>query len=354
MSRTRIVGGKYTKHTKETHYMFSDENISTFSEKKIHEDGKKDGILIKDAKKYEPWKNHNKFKMTYTFLASTINEKLPLDELGIKLNVKTCITHINLLLKVEAQDETLKDTYYLNNWLYNVSILMNNRGEIARGNINLYEYKCDNTVMIGRQSGFSDKLKRKYKDIRVSNFPLANKGGKLHDEIFLEKSLSLKSGATYRMDYEGSMGEEDFYNKLAAFLVEASKVNRTFDVSYAFLLAKKPKAYLEKMKDYANIGISCPLLDKAIDKFAGLSLLKKTFGFLNYTLSLNDFANQYQSVEGIRGPVQMDEVQMIHYEKNPDTKEVTKSYAKTSLDEITTDTEALAKILLKKTPKNQN
>ena len=57
MSRTRIIGGKYTKITKGTHYMFSDENITTFSAKKIQEKGIENDILHGEANSYEPWKN---------------------------------------------------------------------------------------------------------------------------------------------------------------------------------------------------------------------------------------------------------------------------------------------------------
>ncbi|MGN7866974.1 hypothetical protein [Chryseobacterium sp. 22458] len=341
MSRIRIVKGKYTKITGGDHYMFSDGNIISSAGGKYEEQGNEGGIVFDAPKPYEPWKNFKEFKTYYTYIGSTINKNFPLKEINMDRNVKTCLTCITMLMKVEAKDEEMKNQFYLHNWMYNFSIYMNNRGEVVYGTLDLFSYLCDNSVMVDEQDKFGMNT-RNYKNITTTNFPLANKGKALHDEIFLDKKISLKNGTTYEMDYEGGMGNEDFYNKMAAYLVEASKVCRALDISYVFMLTKKPKAYIEKMKDYTNITISCPLLDKAIEKFSGVSLFKKVFGIFNYTLSLNEAANKYGKVETLRGPAQMGDTICITKMKDKD-----KTYSTVLLNEITHDTQKLAKFLQK-------
>ncbi len=339
MSRTRIVGGKYTKLTKETHYMFSDENISTFSSKKIHEDGIEDGILVGTAKVYEPWKNYQTYKEYYGFIGHTINEKVRLSELDINIDVKTCVTCITLDIKHEAYDEDSKEKNYLHNWLQSFSIFMNNRGEIIRGSMDIFTYDCDFTI----EEEYQTPGRRKPHNISRSRIPLALSGKELHDEIFLEKKVTFKNGTTLPMDYEGETGNGFFYNKFSRFLVEASKFNRSLDFSYIFAIKNQPDDYFKKLQNYTNISINFPLLEKAIEKWGGLSLFKKYFGFFSYLQNLVGVVEGFQKTEYIRGPVQLDEVYAIKSED----KGKTKTPIRGEIANITIDTNALYQQLKK-------
>lgn len=342
MSRTRIVGGKLTKQTKEAHYMFSDENISTLSLKKIQEEGKEDGILHGTAKIYEPWKNYQNCKDYYGYIGHTINEKIYLEELEMNIDLKSCVTCISLNVKHEAYNDNPQEEYYLHNWLQTFSIFMNNRGEIVRGSMDVMSYDCGFTIA----EEYQTPGRRIPHNLIKINYPLAKSGKELHDEIFLEKKVSLKNNFELIMDYEGEKGIGYFYNKLAWFLVEASKFNRVMDFSYIFAIKNKPDSYFNDLQNYTDISINFPLLENAIEKWGGISLFKKYFGYFTYLQNLVESTDDLKESEYIRGPVQLDKVDCIASKIKG--KEKSKIISVADLAEITIDTCAIHKQTKKK------
>lgn len=352
MSRTRIVRGKYTKLTKGTHYMFSDDNISTYSEKNTYEEGRKDGILHGDANSYEPWKNYQNYSAYYGFIGHTINERVKLTELDMGIDIKTCVTCITLNIKNEAYNdddkkkdsyERRKEKYYLHNWLQSFSIFMNNRGEIIRGTMDIFTYDCEYTIT----EDYQTPGRRTPHNLTKINVPLAKTGKELHDEIFLDKKITLKGNKVIYMDYEGEKGDGFFYNKFAAFLVEASKFNRILDFSYVFAIKNQPDDYFKKLQNYTNLAINFPLLENAIEKWGGLSLFKKYFGFFSYLQNLIGVVEDFQESEYIRGPVQLDKIVCIRSRDNGKTKTMSED----QLGNITIDTGAIYEQLKKKNKK---
>lgn len=345
MSRTRIVGGKYTKLTKENHYMFSDDNISTSSLETIHEEGIDDGILHGMAKEYEPWKNYQTYKKYYGYIAHTINERVKLTELDLNIDVKTCLTCITLNIKHEAYDkqdkyDNKKEKYYLHNWLQSFSIFINNRGEIVRGSMDIITYDCEYTIA----EEYQTPGRRIPHNLTRFNVPLAKSGKELHDEIFLDKVVTFKNNKSLPMDYEGEKGDGYYYNKLAAFLVEASIFNRVLDFSYVFAINNQPDGYFKKLQDYTNLTINFPLLENAIEKWGGVSLFKKYFGFFSYLQNLLGVIDDFRDSEYIRGPVQLSKVVGIF----SNDKGKTKTTSDEQLATITIDTSAIYELLKKK------
>lgn len=316
MSRTRIVGGRYTKLTKGNHYMFSDQSITTFTPKQIYEKGEENGILHGTANAYEPWKNYQTYREYYGFIGHTINEQLSLNDLGLNIDVKTCLTCITLDIRHEAYDEDSKEKYYLHNWLQSFSIFMNNRGEIVRGSMDVFTYDCEFTIT----EEYQTPGRRKLVNLKRTNVPLALSGKELHDEIFLDKKVTFKNKTVLPMEYDGEKGKGYFYNKLASFLVEASRFNRSLDFSYIFAVKNQPSSYFEKLQNYTNLAINFPLLENAIEKWGGLSLFKKYFGFFSYLQNLAGLMEDFQETEYIRGPVQLGEVEGIMSKDKGKTK----------------------------------
>lgn len=97
------------------------------------------------------------------------------------------------------------------------------------------------------------------------------------------------------------------------------------------------------MLNYTNISINFPLLEKAIEKWGGLSLFKKYFGFFSYLQNLVGVVEGFQKTEYIRGPVQLDEVYAIKSED----KGKTKTPIRGEIANITIDTNALYQQLKK-------
>lgn len=146
------------------------------------------------------------------------------------------------------------------------------------------------------------------------------------------------------MDYEGEKGDGYYYNKLAAFLVEASIFNRVLDFSYVFAINNQPDGYFKKLQDYTNLTINFPLLENAIEKWGGVSLFKKYFGFFSYLQNLLGVIDDFRDSEYIRGPVQLSKVVGIF----SNDKGKTKTTSEEQLATITIDTSAIYELLKKK------
>lgn len=292
MSRTRIVGGKYTKLTKETHYMFSDENISTFSSKKIQEKGEEDGIFHGTSNEYEPWKNKDIYSRYIGYLCYSVNSKKSLpEEFGIDKNVNTFLTGICSAIKFEAYDINDSSEFPYENWLYIFNILLDNKGEIKDVIVSNYNYKAN------LQSG----IERKLKNINKSNYSTVSKGKELHDEILLDKKLYLKN-YTREIDYTGDLSQDKFYNRMAAYAEEASRFNRKMDFSYSFGVANKETENL--ITDIAgNVAANdYPLIDELI-KNKKVLILKEVQSFFGYIFDdLLGAKSFVKSLDSFRGP----------------------------------------------------
>lgn len=313
MSRTRIVGGKLTKQTKEAHYMFSDENISTLSLKKIQEEGKEDGILHGTAKIYEPWKSMPRHDWYHCLFAGTVNKKVSISDLGINIEVEMCLTAISSVIRYEGYDLYSKDEYKFHNWLYILNVFMNNRGELVEGAMDVITYKAE------RQVG---SVERNIEKDKTSNAPifqktiykLKSKGKDLHDEVFLDKKFVFTNGMERGIDYQDNSNESSiFYNLLGNFLREASRFNRRSDVSYVIAGTESAETFLSSFNDNADkisLAVDSPLLSLAFEKYKGASLFKETFGFFTYfTGGREDVAILYEKVNNLRGPIQLTEIQ---------------------------------------------
>ena len=143
MSRTRIIGGKYTKITKGTHYMFSDENITTFSAKKIQEKGIENDILHGEANSYEPWKNKSALDWYSGIFAYTLNKRVSIADLGVNKEVQMCLTAISSVIRFESFEPDSKEEYKYNNWMFILTLMINNRGELVEGNMICFTYNAN-------------------------------------------------------------------------------------------------------------------------------------------------------------------------------------------------------------------
>lgn len=292
MSRTRIVGGKYTKLTKGTHYMFSDANITTSSLKKIIEEGRQNGILHGDSNEYEPWKNKDIYSRYIGYLCYSVNSKKSLPEdLGINKEVNTFLTGICSVVKFEAYDINDKSEYPLQNWMYVFNILLDNKGEIKEVIV------TNNTYKANLQSG----IDRKLMEINKSNYSTVSKGKELHDEILIDKKLYLKN-YTREIDYTGDLSQDKFYNRMAAYAEEASRFNRKMDFSYSFGVANKETENLLADIIGTSAANDYPLIDELI-KNKTFVMLKEIQGFFGYIFDDLLGAKAFlESLDSFRGP----------------------------------------------------
>lgn len=311
MSRTRIVGGKYTKLTKGTHYMFSDENISTFTSKKIHEEGIEDGILLSNAKKYEPWKNGTAQDWYSGIFGYTINKRISIEDLGINKEVQMCLTAISSVIRFEYFDLDSDIPYKYSNQMFMLTLMMNNRGELVEGELLLFEYKANR--LVDAQGGGDT---RELDNIRKTTYKLKSKGKDLHDEIFLDKKLIFADGSYRNLDMDSNSSKEDyyFYNRVGNFVKEASIFNRRADVSYIFGGMGNADSFFDATNN-TNSKISlvtdCPLLKKAIDRFSGISLFTEMFGVFSYSTGAIGNVSDLSGLKSMRGPIMLDDVQCM-------------------------------------------
>lgn len=308
MSRTRIVGGKYTKLTKETHYMFSDENVSTFTPKKIHEEGIDDGILHSNAKEYEPWKSFPRRDWYHCVFGHTINKMVPITDLGLNTEVNMCLSGISSIIRFEAYDLESKVEYKYHNWIFILTVYMNNRGELVEGALDTITYKANYLVgsadrEIEKQEGSKTIIFQK------SRNELKSKGKELHDEIFLDGKLIFSDDMERPVNFE-SKTKEPFilYDVLGDFLREASRFNRRADISYIYAGTSKAEDFLDSINDSADkisLAVDAPLMETAFNNFAGATLFKEIFGVVSYATGTVSDVKDLAGLKTFRGPIQL-------------------------------------------------
>lgn len=310
MSRTRIVGGKYTKLTKENHYMFSDDNISTSSLEPIHEEGIDDGILHGIAKEYEPWKSFPRRDWYHCVFGHTINKMVPITDLGLNTEVNMCLTGISSIIRFEGYDLDSKAEYKYHNWLFILTVYMNNRGELVEGGLDTITYKSNN--LVGSTDREIEKQEGSKKIIfQKSRNELKSKGKELHDEIFLDGKLIFADGMERAVNF-GSKTKEPFrlYDALGDFLKEASRFNRRADISYIYAGTSNAKDFLDTINDSADkisLAVDAPMLEFAFNNFAGATLFKEIFGVVSYATGTVSDVKDLAGLKTFRGPIQLSE-----------------------------------------------
>lgn len=307
MSRTRIIGGKYTKITKGTHYMFSDENITTFSAKKIQEKGIENDILHGEANSYEPWKNKSALDWYSGIFAYTLNKRVSIADLGVNKEVQMCLTAISSVIRFESFEPDSKEEYKYNNWMFILTLMINNRGELVEGNMICFTYNANY---------FVENIEREIKDIHKTVFELKSKGKDLHDEIFMDKKLFFSDNSDRILDVDSESSKEDyyFYNRTGKFLKEASIFNRRSDISYVFAGMGNADGFLDAINNTnskISLAVDSPLLKRAIDKYGGLSLFSEMFGVFSYFTGSIGNLSDLSGLKSMRGPIMLDDVQCM-------------------------------------------
>lgn len=344
MSRTRIVGGKYTKLTKETHYMFSDENISSSTTKKIQEKGDEGGILHGDSKQYEPWKSFPRRDWYHCVFGHTINKMISVNDLGIDNKINMCLTAITSIVRFEAYDLDSNEENKFHNWIFILTIYMNNRGELVEGGLDTFKYKTN--YLVGSKDREIEKQKETKKIIfQKTRNELRSKGKELHDEIFLDGRLIFSDGMERSINF-GSKAKEPYrlYDAMGDFLKESSRFNRRADVSYIYAGTNNFEDFLDAINDNADkisLVVDAPMLEAAISKFSGANLFKETFGVVSYVTGSYSDVKDLAGLKTVRGPIQLSE-----------TLSVRNNSADIMLDDehyrVTNDFEMLGETLLKK------
>lgn len=313
MSRTRIVKGKYTKITGGEHRMFSEGNIISSAGKKYFEKGEEGGIVFGDPKTFEPWKNMPRYDWYHCMLGHTTNKKIPITDLGINTEVEMCLTGITSAIRFEAYDLSSDENYKFHNWLYILTVYMNNRGELVEGGMDVITYKTD------RQVGSTERHIETIKDtdtivFQRTQYKLKSKGKDLHDEVFLDGKLFFSNGMERTVNFEDTTTESHrFYDLFGYLLREASRFNRRSDISYVFAGTESAESFLNAMNGTADkiaLATDAKFLEKAFDKYKGASVFKEIFGLLSYiTGTTDDMQVLADRIQNIRGPIQLTETQ---------------------------------------------
>lgn len=292
MSRTRIVNGKYTKIIKGDYRMFSEGNIASSAAKQYFEKGEDGGIILEDPKMYEPWKEKDIYSKYIGYLCYSVNSKRPLpDDLGLNIDVNTFLTGICSAIKFEAYNINDESEFSLYNWMYIFNILLDNRGEIRDVVASSITYNAN------LQSGEN----RAVKNVNKCNYATVSKGKALHDEILLDKKLYLQN-YTREIDYTGDLSQDQFFNRMAAYAEEASRLNRKKDVSYSFFIANKDSEDL--LADIAGTSAAhdYPFLTELV-KNKSFTMMKEVQGFFGYIFDDLLGAKAFvESLDSFRGP----------------------------------------------------
>lgn len=270
----------------------------------------------------EPWKEYNVYNQYIGYFCIGVNSIID--------GKNTFLTCFITAIKYEGYNIGDTKKYPLENWLYLLKTWMDNKGEMVDASMNLYKYKCNLQAGINRNILID---KKNIPSKPVSTWKSISKGKKLHDEIFLDKKISLLDYIR-EMDFEGDTSLRQFYNRTAAYLREASILNRISDISYTFFLEnmddevlqdlilnkpKKPKKEDDNILDVITgaAGVSAandyPILTEIIknEKFQKIKKAQAVFGYVfDDIFGAKSFL---EKMENYRGPFLLEPISI---EKN--------------------------------------
>lgn len=301
MSRTRIVSGKYTKKTEGDHRMFSEGNIVSSAGKQYFEKGEENGVIFGEPNVFEPWKEKDIYSRYNGYLCYSVNSKRSLpDDLGLNIDVNTFLTGICSAIKFEAYNINDESEFSLYNWMYVFNILLDNRGEIRDVVASSITYNAN------LQSGEN----RAVKNVNKSNYATVSKGKALHDEILLDKKLYLQN-YTREIDYSGDLSQDQFFNRMAAYAEEASRLNRKMDFSYSFGVANKESEDLFKDIVGTSAASDFPLITELV-KNKSFAMMKEVQGFFGYIFDDLLGAKAFvESLDSFRGPFLLEPIHIF-------------------------------------------
>lgn len=273
----------------------------------------------------EPWKEFGVYNQYIGYFCVGVN--------SIVDGKNTFLTCFTTAVKYEAYNianVSNSNIYPLHNWMFLLKTWMDNKGEMVDASMNLYAYRCN------LQSGINRNILIDKKNIPskpISIWKSISKGKKLHDEIFLDKKNSLLDNIR-GMDFEGDTSLKQFYNRTAAYLREASFLNRTSDISYTFFLENMDDEVLQDLiinkpkktkKEDGNIldmitgvaGVSAandyPILTEILknEKFQQIKKAQAVFGYVfDDIFGAKSFT---EKMENYRGPFLLEPISI---EKN--------------------------------------
>lgn len=301
--------------------MFSEGNIASSAGKKYFEKGEDGGVVLEDSKIYEQWKSFPRHDWYHCLFASTINKEVPITDLGLNKNVQMCLTGITSIIRFEGYNLNSTDEYKFHNWVYVLTVFMNNRGELIEGEMDLITYRTNNLVGSSERNIEKDKSEKMI--FQKTHYELKSKGKDLHDEIFLDHKLIFSNGMERVINFDPKSDESwMFYDLFGCALREASIFNRRSDVSYVFAGTESAESFLSSFNETADklsLDVDSPLMASAFEKYKGANLFKEIFGFVSYFTGLADDAPVlYERLKKIRGPVQLTETQCARM--NPEGK----------------------------------
>jgi len=311
MSRIRIVKGEYTKITGGDHRMFSEGNIISSAGKKYQKKGNDGGILFDDPKAYEPWKSKERYDWYHGLFGHTVNMRIPITDLDLNIEVKTCLTAISSVIRFEAYDLDSSEQYKYHNWVYVLTVYMNNRGELVEGGMDLFTYKAE------RKVGSAERNVEKKKDseeiiFKKTRYELKSKGKDLHDEVFLDHKLIFSNGMERAINFDSKTQETPrFYDLLGFFLKKASYFNRIADLSFVYACTSNAKDFLDEVNETSDqiaFVTDARFVGDIFDKFGGTALFKEVFGVVSYITGTYSDIKDLLGLKNMRGPIQITDI----------------------------------------------
>jgi len=242
----------------------------------------------------EPWEEYQYRDLSRAYYTQSLNMKIETDSDGL-LHCITALTSLELnKCYTDSEKQVTIDKSPRNCYLSALTIYMNNKGEIIKGERILTQFK-----LIHNPSGGTHILDSSFKVRKQKESCIEAKD--LHDHVIANKMITFRNGKVHLL------------KKFHEYIVEASICNRRTDVNYTNLKVTENRDELNKTLSLLGISAAsvgfvpgkAPVIADTAMKILGLALsAEPRFSIAEYTYP-------------IKGPVYLDEKTKIeNYERS--------------------------------------